>query len=61
MLGKAFGVFRKMNDVETPDIRPEATLVAFDIEEYDKGNDACPVDDHFFLEVFEIGEKGFAF
>jgi hypothetical protein len=49
MLGKSFGIFRKMNDVESPDIGTEANLVAFDIEEYHKGNYACPVDDHFFL------------
>ena len=34
---------------------------AFDIEEYDKCDQASPVDYHFFLEVFEIGEEGFAF
>ncbi|HAY74928.1 MAG TPA: hypothetical protein DCY32_04575 [Opitutae bacterium] len=61
MLCQSFGVFRKMNDVESPDIGTEATLVAFDIEEHDKGDHACPEDYPFFLEVFEIGEEGFAF
>ena len=61
MLCKSLGIFRKMNDVESPDIGTEAALVAFDVEEHDTGNHACPVDYHFFLEVFEIREEGFAF
>ena len=61
MLCKSFGVFRKMNDIESPDIGTEASFVAFDIEEHHKGDQACPVDYHFFFEVFEIGEEGFAF
>ena len=61
MLCQPLSVVWEMNDVESPDIGTEATLVAFDIEEYHKGNQACPVDYHFFLEVFEIGKEGFAF
>jgi hypothetical protein len=59
MLCKAFGVLRKMNDVESPDIGPEATLVAFDIEEYHKGDQACPVDNDLSFQAFHVGTQGF--
>ena len=61
MLCESFGVLRKMNDVESPGIGPEATLVAFDIEEYHKGNHACPVDYHFFVEILKMRQEGLAF
>jgi hypothetical protein len=40
---------------------PKSDVVTLDIKEYDKGDKPFPVDDHFFLEVFEVGEESFAF